>query len=240
MKKIIYTIFIMLLNSTTYAQEGVYKYLTQNVIGGDYEITLTLKANKEFLYSAIDDQLCYANKYVSLGKWEHKGENIILNVADSLQPKINIKEPFLKKDTLTIFFKKMDDCNLLEKASDKTCYDIKDKNYFNYYYDRDLHFYDKNNKEIFIYGIQNSEKIEIPMNKEIDKIDFYFPNDWSPNSTKLSVNISEKTGQIYITNLSRYLKANFINYTFLLKKKSIVMSGSHLKKAKLKQQRQIN
>lgn len=228
---------IMLVNSFVQAQEDVFKYLTKNVIGGDYEITLTLKENKEFLYNVIDDQLCYETKDVSLGKWEQKGQNIILKVADTLQPKVKIKETFLKKDTLTIFFKKMDDCDLLKKVLNITCYDNKNEDYFNYYYDRDLHFYDKNNKEIFIYGLQNKEKTEIPMNEKIDKIDFYFPNDWSPNSAKLSIKISENTGQIHISNLSRYLQANFINYTFVLKKKHILMSGFRIEKVKLKRQK---
>jgi len=225
---------IILVNSFVQAQEGIFKRFTKNVIGGDYEITLTLKENKEFIYTEIDDQLCYENIDVSLGKWEQKGQNIILKVSDTLQPKVEIKETFLKKDTLTIFFKKMDDCALLKKVLNRTCYDDKDEDYFNYYYFRDLHFYDKNNKEIFINGLQNLEKIEIPMNKKIDKIDFYFPNDWSPNSTKLSVKISENTGQIHISNLSRYFKTNFVTYTFVLNKKHILMKGFRIEKVKLK------
>lgn len=229
-----------MINYYVQAQGGVFRYLTKNVINGDYEITLTLKENKEFLYSKIDDQQCYVNKEVSLGKWEQNGQNIILKVTDTLKPRVEIKNTFIKKDTLTIFFKKMDDCDLLKKVFNKKCYECyedKDEDYFNYTYERDLHFYDENNKQIFINGLQNSEKIEIPTNKKIAKIDFYFPNDWSPNSAKISVKVSENTGQIHISNLSRYLQENFTNYSFVLSKKHILMNGFRIEKVKLERQK---
>lgn len=243
MKKVICILSFVLISYYVKAQEGIFKYITKNVINGNYEITLTLKKNKEFSYSEIDDQQCYISKDVSMGKWERKGENIILEVSDTLKPKVKIKETFLKKDTLTIFFKRMDECDLLKKVFNQTsyesyeCYEDKNENYFNYTYHRDLHFYDKNNKQVFIYGLQNKEKIEIPINKKIAKIDFYFPNDWSPNSAKISVKVSENTGQIHINNLSQYLQENFNSYSFVLSKKHIVMSGFRIEKVKLKRQK---
>jgi len=57
------------------------------------------------------------------------------------------------------------------------------------------------------------------MNNKIARIDFYFPYKRNPNSAKLSVKVSENSGQILISNLSRYLQKNFDDYTFVLKKK---------------------
>lgn len=236
MKKTICILIFLIVNYYGLAQDAVFRHLTKNVMGGDYEITLTLKENNEFLYSEIDDQECYVNTGVSLGKWEQKGKNIILKVADTIQPKIKIEKPFLKKDTLTIFFKKMNDCDLLNKVLHTPCYDDKDEDYFNYYGERDLHFYDKDGKEISI-GLQNKAKIEIPTHKKIAKIDFYFPNDWSPNSAKLSLKVSDNTGQIYISNLSGYLQSNFDSSTFVLNKNHILLNGFRIKKVKLKRQK---
>lgn len=226
MKKLIFILFFTLINLPTQAQDRVFKYLGRSTMGADHEITLKLKNNKEFFFSEIDDQECYIDKDVSLGKWEQKGQNIILKVSKKLQPKIKTKRTFLKKDTLTIFFRKMDDCNLLKKVLNTVCfYENKDENYYNYTYFRSMHFYDKNNKKIIVKGLQDSQKIEIPTSKKIAKIDFYFPNDSSPNSAKLSLKVSKKIGQIHISNLSRYLKSNFKGYTFILKKKHILLNG---------------
>lgn len=210
-------------------KKKVYKFLGVNAMDNDYEIILKLNEKQQFFFSERDDQECYETLIVSSGIWEQKDKNIILKVSEKLKPKITVKNTFLKKDTLTIFFNNID-CKLLQKIVDVACDDYEDE----YTFFRDIHFYDRDNKEISM-QLQNRGKIEIPTNRKIEKIDFYFPDDRSPNSTKISVKISEETGLIEIDNLSRYVQANFKNYSFVLDKEYILMNGFRIKNLKLEQ-----
>ncbi len=184
--------------------------------GFSKEIILTLNSNNSFAYKFIDDQVCYEDIYVSFGNWEQKGDSIKLYVADSLKAKVFFIEKTLKKDTLTIFFKRTNEKSLLNDNE--------------YYYDsggtefhglRQLFFYNEKNDKIKI-SYKYKGILEIPQNKNIKRIEMYIPNT-KHKDNYLEIKIPKNTGQIFIKNLSRYLITNFERYSFLKKNNTIIM-----------------
>jgi len=112
MKKLICILSFVFITFCVQAQNNVFMYNTKNRI-----IILTLKENNFFLYNEIFwlGRRNFIEEPTS-GKWEQNGQNIILKTSETLKPKVKIKKTFLKKDTLTIFFKKTENCVLLKNS----------------------------------------------------------------------------------------------------------------------------
>ncbi len=215
-RKIILFIFYII-GVNMQGQNNTFSYYSgSDEDGFSQRVKLTLNSDNSFSYKFVDDEVCYETISISFGKWEQKGDNIRLNVADSIKPKIRFEKQTLKKNILTIFFNRANEKVLFKKDE--------------YYYDsgelefkagRQLFFYDGENKEIEI-SYNNSGILEIPKTKEIRRIEMYLPNN-NHKDNYLEINIPEHTGQIFIENLSRYVITDFGRYSFVLNKNKIIM-----------------
>lgn len=192
-KYILFNILFLSLSYFSYSQKnisGLFEHY-YNDNGFSETILLELKKDSTFSYKEINDQICYSYTKISKGRWKLENNLISLVVDDSLFPKIEYKNNFEKKDTLTI-----------------KSFDDQGKKYTIWW-----GLYDDKNNLIQLPNYNNlGFKKEIPEYQKIKKIKVgnYFKFD-----------IDEIKGDIIIKDISEKYILNFDQLKLLVKKNKL-------------------
>lgn len=169
---------------------GKYKHY-YNDRGFSETILLELKKDSTFQYKEINDQICYTYTKTSRGNWKIQNDTITFLVDDDLLPRVEYKNSFEKKDTLTL-----------------KSFSVNGKDYNKWWY-----LYDFKNNLISLPNFNNHGfKKEISDYQKIKKIQLghYF---------KFSVD--EIKGDINVTNISDEIIFNFDELKLLIKKNKL-------------------